>query len=468
MGQVALAGDHDALGLGRARAVEGLGAVAHGGGAQGEVLDEPQDAQAVLSGHPVHALQVLLHVGAQLLVPQVGLGGGGDHQAAGNVLRQPGDLVGIAGDVLLTDVGQQQVDDVVAALRGVPLGGAGDAAAVQRLVQVGHLDEFVLDVAGLGRPVVVGRHRRRADEHVAHAHLAPAVTLAVIAGEALHHHAGELRLPVEEDALVGDEHVVKDHQGLHPAELRVAHVHLAALPLPGVAALPADDHEDALRVDGHGEGHGVVLVVGAHGDGGHDDDLVAVQRAGLVGLGPPHHDAVRPPLHHTEEQVRVALLVGGLGPVPLGIGHGAVHRQVVLLTVDHEFLEVLVVAGAALLVGLVGGGEHGVERVHAHAALEAGGGLLAQQALHLHLLDQVPGGLMDVGEAVHPLPGIGGDGGHQVLILRHLRQVIGHAHAVQRRPQDGVVHGVLHLLPEHVYLHVQLPDGFDVLFAGHE
>ena len=48
--QVALTGDHDALGLGRAGAVHGLGAVAHGGGAQGQVFDQPQDAQAVRLG----------------------------------------------------------------------------------------------------------------------------------------------------------------------------------------------------------------------------------------------------------------------------------------------------------------------------------------------------------------------------------------------------------------------------------
>ena len=50
---------------------------------------------------------------------------------------------------------------------------------------------FVLDVRGLGGAVVVRRERRRADEHVADAHLAAAVALAVIAGETLDQHAGE-------------------------------------------------------------------------------------------------------------------------------------------------------------------------------------------------------------------------------------------------------------------------------------
>ena len=106
VGQVALTGDHDALRLGRAGALHGLGAVAHGGGAQRQVFNEAQDAQAVLGGDAVHAAEILVDDGAQLGVPEVGLGGSGDHQAAGNVLRQANDLVGEAGHVLLADVGQ--------------------------------------------------------------------------------------------------------------------------------------------------------------------------------------------------------------------------------------------------------------------------------------------------------------------------------------------------------------------------
>ena len=81
---------------------------------------------------------------------------------------------------------------------------------------------------------------------------------------------------------------------------------------------------------------------------------------------------------------------------------------------------------------------------------------------------QVPGGLVDVGEAVDPPAGVGGDGGHQVLVLRHLGQVVGHAHAVQRGPQNGVVHRVLHLFPKQIYLHLPLPDALNVLLARHQ
>ena len=96
---------------------------------------------------------------------------------------------------------------------------------------------------------------------------------------------------------------------------------------------------------------------------------MAVQGAGLVGLSDPDHDAVRAALHHPQEQIGVFLLMGSLGAVALGIGHGTVHRQVVLLDIGSKFIEVLMVAGAVLLVSLIGGGVDGVEGVHTHTPL---------------------------------------------------------------------------------------------------
>ena len=102
---------------------------------------------------------------------------------------------------------------------------------------MGHLDELVLDSGGLLHAVVLSGQSGGTDQGIAHAHLAAAVALTVIAGETLHHHAGELILAVEEDVLVGDEHVVQHHQGLLAAELRVAHVDgRVLLQLPGIAA----------------------------------------------------------------------------------------------------------------------------------------------------------------------------------------------------------------------------------------
>ena len=139
-------------------------------------------------------------------------------------------------------------------------------------------------------------------------------------------------LAVEEDVLVGDKHMIQHHQGLLAAELGVALVDAAALlQLAGVAGLAAIDHVHALRIGGAGEGDGPILVRLAHGDGGHEDVPVGVDGAGLVGLGAADHNAVRAALHHMDEHIRVGLVVGGLGAVALGVGHGSVHRQILAL-----------------------------------------------------------------------------------------------------------------------------------------
>ena len=220
------------------------------------------------------------------------------------------------------------------------------------------------------------------------------------------------------------------------AELRVAHVDGAAFQLAGVAGLPAVDVEDALGVGGGHEGHRVVGVLGRHGDGGHDQDPVGVDGAGLVRLGAAHHDAVGAPLHHAQVQVRVGLPAGGQAAVALEVGHGAVHGPVLLLHAQQERLEPLVVFGAQPGVHLEGGAVHGVHGVHADAALEAGGGLLAQQPLHLHLLDQVLGALVQVAEPVDGPAGEVGRGGHQVPVLGILGQAVGHLHGVHGGPDD--------------------------------
>ena len=334
---------------------------------------------------------------------------------------------------------------------------------------MGHLDELVFHGAGLLHAVVLGHQRSGADEGIAHTHLAAAVGLAVIAGEALHHHAGELILAVEEDVLIGDEYVVQHHQSLLTAELGVADINRGALlGLAGVAGLAAVDHVHTLGVGGAGKADRPILIRLTHGNGGHEDVPVGVDGAGLVALGAADHNAVGAALHHMNEHIGVGLIVGGLGAVTLGVGHGAVHGEVIVLHVGQELLEVFVIVGAVLLIHLERGGEHGVEAVHAHAALEAGSGLLAQQALHFHLVHQVLGGLMQMGEAVDGVAGEAGFHGHEIGVLGILRQRVGHSHAVDRGTDHGVIHPVVDLLAEHVDAGVQLPQGLNVFLGGHQ
>ena len=73
-----------------------------------------------------------------------------------------------------------------------------------------------------------------------------------------------------------------------------------------------------------------------------------------------------------------------------------------------------------------------------------------------------------MGETVDPLSGIRRNHGHQILILRHLRQIIGHTDGVQGRTQDGIFGGIFDLFAEHIDLHIDLLDGLDVLLACHK
>ena len=66
-------------------------AIANGVTADCHDLDQPQYAHAVDGLHAVVALQELADQRADLVVLQVLLGRHGDHEAAGNVLRQPRD-----------------------------------------------------------------------------------------------------------------------------------------------------------------------------------------------------------------------------------------------------------------------------------------------------------------------------------------------------------------------------------------
>ena len=261
--------------------------------------------------------------------------------------------------------------------------------------------------------------------------------------------------------------MVEHDKGFLAAELGVAHVDAGILlQLAGVAGLAAVDHIHAVRVGRAGKGYRPILIRFAHRNGGHEDVPVRVDRAGLVALRSADHDAVRAAFDHMDEHVRIGLLMRRLGAVALGVGHRSVHGQILVLHHGQEILEVFMVVGAVLFVYLIGGGENGVEAVHAHAALEAAGGLLSEQALHLDLFHQVVRRLVQVGEAVDLVPGQAGGGGHQVGILRVLSQLIGHGDAVDRGADHWMIHPVLDLLAEHIYTGFQRTKAVNVFLCS--
>ena len=77
---------------------------------------------------------------------QVSLARHRNHQTACYVLSETCNLVGIAGYILLTDVGQKHIDQVVARLRRLTFCRASDTASKERLIEMNHLDQLVLDV----------------------------------------------------------------------------------------------------------------------------------------------------------------------------------------------------------------------------------------------------------------------------------------------------------------------------------
>lgn len=69
---------------------------------------------------------------------------------------------------------------------------------------------------------------------------------------------------------------------------------------------------------------------------------------------------------------------------------------------------------------------HGVDGVHADAALETGSGLLSEETQHLDFFDQIIGTAVEVTKTVDSFAGQMGDGGHQVLMGRVMGQGVGH------------------------------------------
>ncbi len=203
---------------------------------------------------------------------------------------------------------------------------------------------------------------------------------------------------------------------------------LAAFHRARVAGLAAVDVGDAGRVDRHRADDRVVLVALAQAHRRHHHHPVRVDAAGLVRLGAADTHAVLGAPGDVHEQVGVGLLVRRLAAVALDVGHRAADHEVLALHVGEEALQPRVVRRAVLLVDLERHRVQRVEGVHAHAALKAGAGELAEAALHLVLRDQVVDAGAHVQEAVDALAGERRNHARQLGVLH--RQVVGAATAL--------------------------------------
>mmetsp|Transcript_99306 Transcript_99306/g.286559 ORF Transcript_99306/g.286559 Transcript_99306/m.286559 type:complete len:385 (-) Transcript_99306:481-1635(-) len=378
-----------------------LGEIADGITAHGHVLDEAQNAPAVLRGNALLRLHELFQQRPGNVVLEVLVCRQCDHDAARQVLGEAGDLVGELGDIVLADVRQEHVGQEVSCGHGLPGIVGSQRRPTDVLVEVSDLDDLVLDVRGLGNAVVVGDGRRRAEHDVAEARLAD-VGAAVVGGETLHEALAELGLAIHENVLRLHLDVLEDDDGLLSAELGVPLINLAALHGPQVAALPAIDVREALGVHRNGARDGEGLLRGLQALPRHDEHPMRVQRACLVHLASAENDrAVGLPRLHVHKHVRVILLARADGAVALRVGHRAPEDVVLALAHGHEGAEALVVLRAMLLVDVVGRAPDRVGGVHADAPLKARASPAAELPLHKALLHEVLRRLRDVQEAAH-------------------------------------------------------------------
>ena len=163
-------------------------------------------------------------------------------------------------------------------------------------------------------------------------------------------------------------------------------------------------------------------------------------------------DAVRTTFYDVEVQIRIFLCVGSQAAVTFRVGHSAVNCKVLFLNAFQESHEVIMIMGTIFFIRIKCRGEYGVESIHANAALEAGRRLLAEETLHFYFVHQVSRALMNMREAVYPFSRVRRYNSHQILIFRHLSQIIGHADGIQRRTENGVVYRTFYLFTKHVHL----------------
>ena len=272
----------------------------------------------------------------------------------------------------------------------------------------------------------------------------------MISGKTLHQHPAELVFATHKHVLPRNKDVIENHQCLVTAKSAVSYIDAASFKFAGITGLTPIDVKYPFCVGRRRKRNRIVRIIPSHADCRHDQNPMRVQRPGLMCFRAMDHDPVRPLFHDTNEHVRVGLFMRRQVPVPFGVGHRAIHSKVLILNHFQEFSKPLMILGPQLLIHFIGYTVHCVDRIHADTALKAGSCFLAKQSLHLDFLYQVFGVAVQMAKPIDFFTGQMRSCGHQILILRLLRQFIGHHHGIHRRPNDGVIDRVCNFFPHQI------------------
>ena len=147
-------------------------------------------------------------------------------------------------------------------------------------------------------------------------------------------------------------------------------------------------------------------------------------------FGASDDHTARTAFDYAKIQIRIGLFMRWKTSIAFGIGHGTIHRQVIVLTVDDKILKPPEIIGSALLINIIGCAVYSIHGIHANTALEAGSRFLPKKPLHFDFTDQIIAVLMKMSKAVDRPSGEMGNSGHQFTAVRVKSKIIGHFHRV--------------------------------------
>ena len=251
----------DGLHQGRAAAMDAGNSLSGLEGVAELVLHHAHDAMGVLGGPGGIPDDVLVAQLAHVVLfhVEVGLGGQGSADAAGEVGHDLILVVDVVTSQTAAGVGQDLIGNLLAGGELLAAVGGALAGSEDQLSGLDDVAQLVADMALLGDVVDLGHQSGLGGDDLGDGGLAAGVGVAVIVGE----HQGQVAgvaanalvlQAVHEDAAVGNEHIVKDGQGFHVADLGEGSLDEVAL-----VVLAGQRHElDAVPVGGQREGNGVV------------------------------------------------------------------------------------------------------------------------------------------------------------------------------------------------------------------